>query len=201
MKKLLVFGFALLLIACSSGTPDADAKPVLRSSPKNRSSSGGLKKKSSIPKKMLMKLTSTVFVHNSNIPTKYTCDGIDVSPPLSWTEVPDGTKSFVLIHDDPDAVPVAGYVWNHWILYNIPATVRSIPENSSAGTEVTTSFGTAKYGGPCPPNGEHKYFFKLYALDTMLSIKNPKSKKDLEAAMKGHILAQAELTGKYNRKK
>jgi Raf kinase inhibitor-like YbhB/YbcL family protein len=86
-------------------------------------------------------------------------------------------------------------------LYNIPAKTRGISEASSVGTEVATSFGTAKYGGPCPPNGEHKYFFKLYALDTTLSLKNPRGKKDIEAAMKDHILTQAEMIGKYNRKK
>lgn len=206
MKKLFILGFALLLLACSSAVPDSDAKrlqkkTILRSTSKSPSSSEGQAKTSSIPKKLSMKLISTAFAHNGNIPAKYTCDGADVSPPLAWTEVPEGSKSFVLIHDDPDAVPVAGYAWDHWILYNIPAETRSIPENSSVGTEVTTSFGTAKYGGPCPPNGEHKYYFKLYALDTMLNLKNPRGKKDVEAAMKGHILAQAELIGKYNRKK
>lgn len=192
MKKLLVLGFALLLLACSSAIPDSDAKRLTR---KKQA------KTTSISNKPSMKLISSAFTHNGNIPAKYTCDGADVSPPLAWTEVPDGVKSFVLIQDDPDAVPVAGYVWDHWILYNIPANVRAIPENTSVGTEVMTSFGTAKYGGPCPPNGEHKYFFKLYALDTMLKLKNPRRKKDIETAMKGRILTQTELIGNYNRKR
>lgn len=199
MKKLLVLSFAFLLLACSSAVPDSDAKRLPK---KKMSTQKQIPSKSAKSlKKVIMKLMSSAFAHNGNIPAKYTCDGADVSPPLAWAEVPDGVKSFVLIHDDPDAVPVAGYVWDHWILYNIPATVRSIPENTSVGTEVTTSFGSAKYGGPCPPNGEHKYFFKLYALNTMLDIKKPGGKKDVETAMKGHILVQTELIGKYNRKK
>ncbi len=149
----------------------------------------------------LMILTSPAFKNNGVIPAKYTCDGKNISPPLEWKDAPVGTKSFALIVDDPDAVPVAGFVWDHWILFNIPPHVHEIKEHSSAGIEGMTSFGKASYGGPCPPNGQHTYHFKLYALDVMLALKKSSSKKDLEQAMKDHILAEAELLGKYDRKK
>ncbi|MDP2691924.1 MAG: YbhB/YbcL family Raf kinase inhibitor-like protein [Candidatus Gracilibacteria bacterium] len=147
-----------------------------------------------------MILSSPSFEPNGSIPSQYTCDGANISPKLNWDKSPDGTKSFVLIVDDPDAIPVTGHVWDHWILYNIPAKTLSIPEHSSAGTEGMTSFGKPGYGGPCPPNGEHKYFFKLYALDTMLDLRSP-DKAMIEQAMEGHVLDQAELVGLYDRRK
>lgn len=206
MKKLLVLSFALLLLACSSAVPDSDAKKLQkktfpRSAAKIQKNATKQVKKSSIPKKLSMKLSSSAFAHNGVIPAQYTCDGVNISPPLSWTEVPDGTKSFVLIHDDPDAIPVAGYVWDHWILINIPQETKAIPENSKAGVEMRNSFQKTSYGGPCPPNGEHRYYFKLYALDIVLNIPGKSLKKNIEKAMEGHILAKAELIGKYNRKK
>jgi len=150
-----------------------------------------------------MNLTSPAFEHNGIIPAVHTCDGDKTSPELNWSDVPEGTQSFVLIHDDPDAVAVAGFVWDHWILYNIPADTSSIPENSSIGTEGTTSFGKPGYGSPCPPesSGNHLYVFKLYALDTVLDLPAEAGKKTLEQAMEMHILAQAELAGNYNRHK
>jgi len=148
-----------------------------------------------------MKLNSPAFSAGSSIPGKYTCDGEDVSPPLEWSNVPAETKSFVLICDDPDAIPVAGHVWDHWVLYNIPADTSSIAENSSAGTEGMTSFGKTCYGGPCPPNGKHLYFFKLYALDTTIELPAGATKEQVEKVMKGHVLAQAELKEYYDRLK
>lgn len=148
-----------------------------------------------------MKLSSSAFTHNGAIPSKYTCDGEDISPPLSWADVPPGTKSFVLIHDDPDAVPVAGFVWDHWILINIPPETKSITENSKAGVEMRNSFQKTTYGGPCPPNNKHRYYFKLYALDTELNLSGKATKADIEKTMEDHILAKAELIGTYDRKK
>ncbi len=151
-----------------------------------------------------MELKSAAFQPGEMIPAKYTCDGPDVSPPLSWSDPPAGTKSFALISDDPDA-PVG--TWVHWVIWNIPATARllganlpkeeSLPNGASQGT---TDFRRIGYGGPCPPSGTHRYFFKLYALDSTLNLAASTTKKDLEKAMQGHILAQAELMGKYRRR-
>ena len=152
---------------------------------------------------MAFEITSTAFQPNGMIPTKYTCDGEDVSPPLAWKEAPAGTESFALISDDPDA---PGKTWVHWVLYNVPATANGLPEGGlqsgviDAGEEGSTDFGRVGYGGPCPPSGVHRYYFKLYALDTTLSLPSSTTRKDLEKAMQGHTLAQAELMGKYSRR-
>ena len=143
-----------------------------------------------------LKITSPAFEHNGSIPEKYTCDGSDISPPLEISGVPAEAKSLVLINDDPDA-PVG--TWDHWIVFNIPPTTTEITENSVPGTQGKNSFRKLDYGGPCPPSGEHRYFFKLYALDTELDIGEESSKPSVESAMEGHILAQGELVGKYSR--
>lgn len=140
----------------------------------------------------------SVFEHNSVISPKYTCDGEDVNPPLKISEIPEGTASLALIVDDPDAP--AG-TWVHWVVFNIdPKTTRieenSVPENSIQGVN---SFNKNDYGGPCPPSGTHRYFFKIYALDTPLNLDSSAGKSDVEAAMQGHILASAELVGLYSR--
>ncbi|NOX87639.1 MAG: YbhB/YbcL family Raf kinase inhibitor-like protein [Calditrichaeota bacterium] len=151
-----------------------------------------------------MKLTSSVFEEGSMIPSKYTCDGADVSPPLAWSDVPDKTKSFALISDDPDA-PMG--TWVHWVIYNIPDSVRQLPEGVPADEKLkngavqgTNDFRRIGYGGPCPPSGVHRYYFKLYALDTMLNLKPGATKAELLKAMEGHILGKTELMGKYSRK-
>jgi hypothetical protein len=153
---------------------------------------------------MTFEIRSPAFASGGTIPTKHTCDGADVSPRLSWTELPAGTKSLALIMDDPDA-PVG--TWVHWVLYNLPASARELSEGTPA-TEMLTSgtkqgindFRKIGYGGPCPPQGPaHRYFFKLYALDTALNLAPRATKKQLEAAMARHILAQAELIGRYGR--
>ncbi|AFY78371.1 Raf kinase inhibitor-like protein, YbhB/YbcL family [Pleurocapsa sp. PCC 7327] len=151
-----------------------------------------------------MKLESTAFIHNELIPSRYTCDGEDISPPLNWNDPPAATKSLALICDDPDA-PMK--TWVHWVVYNLPPETRSLPEKIPAGNSLSNGglqgkndFGKIAYGGPCPPRGTHRYFFKLYALDTMLDLKPGATKAQLEAAMKGHILAQAEFIGHYRRK-
>ena len=150
-----------------------------------------------------MELTSSAFEEGGSIPSLYTCDGKDISPPLRWSGAPEGTKSFGLIADDPDA-PVG--TWVHWVLWNLPAAAAELKEgfpttpHLSDGTlQGRSDFGRNGYGGPCPPSGTHRYFFKLYALDTALALKAGATKSKLEAAMKGHALAQATLMGVYQR--
>jgi len=149
---------------------------------------------------MAFQLSSPDIVPNGTIPAKFTCDGSNVSPPLRWKDLPSGTKSLALIVDDPDA---PRGTWNHWILFNIPASATELPEAAQtlpAGTvQGNTSFGKTGYGGPCPPDREHRYFFKLYALDQDLPLSSGAKKADLETAMKGHVLGQAELMGRYDR--
>lgn len=141
-----------------------------------------------------MKLTSSAFT--TEIPSKYTCDGENVSPPLSITDAPEDTKSFALIVDDPDA-PRGD--WVHWVVWNIPSSTSEITENSAPGVEGTSDFGEVGWGGPCPPSGTHRYFFKLYALDTLLDLPASTTKADLLSTMEGHILAETELMGTYKR--
>lgn len=145
-----------------------------------------------------MIIASPTFQHNGFIPPKYTCDGDNVSPPLEMKDVPQGTKSLVLIVDDPD---VPRGTWVHWTVWNIDPETTKIPERSvpAQATEGRTSFGKPGYGGPCPPSGTHRYFFKLYALDTTLGLAPQADKATLEKAMKGHILDKAELIGLYSR--
>lgn len=146
-----------------------------------------------------MKIASSAFQNNQLMPAKYTCDGDNINPPLTFSDVPQGTKSLVLIVDDPDA-PMG--TWVHWTVWNIDPTTNEIKENSiPTGTvEGMTSFGKPGYGGPCPPAGTHHYFFKLYALNTTFSLESSSDKSQLEKAMSSHILASAELVGLYSRK-
>lgn len=152
-----------------------------------------------------MQITSSAFTEGSMITAKYTCDGRDISPPLEWKDVPDAAKSFALISDDPDA-PVG--TWVHWVIYNIPPNVTKFDENMPREKEFKNGMRQGSndwpkigYGGPCPPSGTHRYYFKLYALDTMLGLKPGATKAQLIQAMKGHILAEAQLMGKYSRQK
>lgn len=153
---------------------------------------------------MAFELKSDAFSQNSPIPAKYTCQGEDTSPPLSWSGAPEGTKSFALISDDPDA-PMG--TWVHWLIYDIPAEVNQLPQGvatkevlDDGSKQGVTDFGRVGYGGPCPPPGKpHRYFFKLYALDTVLDRQPGLSKKELLKAIEGHILAEAQLIGTYQR--
>jgi Raf kinase inhibitor-like YbhB/YbcL family protein len=154
-------------------------------------------------------LTSTAFAHTGEIPRLYTCDGKDISPPLSWAGIPASAKSLALIVDDPDAPDPRAprMTWVHWLLYNLPITAAGLTEGVKsnalpAGTlEGINDSKRTGYGGPCPPIGHHRYFFKLYALDAVLpNLKTP-TKEQLLAAMNGHILAQTELMGAYQRKR
>jgi Raf kinase inhibitor-like YbhB/YbcL family protein len=156
---------------------------------------------------MALTLSSSAFLPNDTIPKQYSADGRDVSPPLSWTGVPEGTRSLALIVDDPDAPdPKAPKMtWVHWVLYNVPITADMLPEGVRSnqlppGTkEGRNDWKRTGYGGPSPPIGRHRYFFKLYALDAILPDLHQPTKADLEAAMKGHVLGHAELIGTYER--
>ena len=153
---------------------------------------------------MPLTLTSVAFTHNGEIPPPYTCDGRDISPPLTWSGAPIGTKSFTLIVDDPDAPdPKAPRMtWVHWLLYNLPPDCNGLPEGvkqlPEGALEGINDWKRTGYGGPCPPIGRHRYFHKLYALDAVLPDLRHPTKAKLEQAMKGHVLAQAELVGTYS---
>ena len=140
-------------------------------------------------------VNSPSFENNTLIPVKYTCDGDDVNPPLSLGGLPKETKSLVLIVDDPDA-PMG--TWDHWVVWNILPT-SEIGENTVPGTEGVNTYRRHSYGGPCPPSGTHRYFFKVYALDIILDLSSNATKKDVEKAIKSHVLAKGELVGLYNR--
>lgn len=148
-------------------------------------------------------LSSSAFASGGVIPVKYSCDGQDLNPPLSWSGAPAGTKSFALIIDDPDAVSVVGKVVDHWVLWNISSAAKSITEGSvPPGASQGRSYDASKYQGPCPPSGtSHRYFFKLYALDVeRLDLPASTSGKALEGAMQGHIIKKTELVGRFTAK-
>jgi Raf kinase inhibitor-like YbhB/YbcL family protein len=183
MKRILFmwFVFTILLTSCSAtqtATPEAD---------------------------MSLELKSDAFVNGQSIPAKYSCIGKNISPALTWNDPPAGTQSFALIVDDPDA-PVG--TWVHWVLFNIPADERSLPEDLPVtGKNVDpnaiyfgkNSSGNTRYDGPCPPSGTHRYFFKLYALDSLVNLLPGATKDELLKAMQGHILAQGELMGTFSK--
>lgn len=152
---------------------------------------------------MGIKVKSTAFDEGGMIPKRYTCDGADISPQLSWTGVPDGTKSIALISDDPDA-PMG--TWVHWVLYNLPPDVTELPEGvpskkvlENGAKQGTNDFRKIGYGGPCPPGGTHRYYFKIYALDNEVNLEPGATKDQLLKAMKGHILVEGQLMGRYKR--
>jgi len=154
-------------------------------------------------KKMALTITSAAFTEGGTIPAKYTCDGPDISPPLAWNGVPKEARSLALICDDPDAP--AG-TWVHWVIFNIPPDSTGLPEKvppdsilPNGARQGISDFRKFGYGGPCPPGGTHRYFFKVYALDIMLDLSGKVKKADVEAAMKGHVLAEGQLMGKYKR--
>ncbi len=155
---------------------------------------------------MSLVVSSPVFADGQSIPTRYTCEGEDVSPPLQFAGVPEGTKSLVLIVDDPDAPDPAApkMTWVHWLLYNLPADTSGLAEGVTTLPEGTLSgisdFKRTRYGGPCPPIGEHRYMFKLYALDTLLPDLGRPDKEALLRAMDGHIIEQALLIGLYQKR-
>ena len=180
MKRLLFLATVFLLCAASGCGPGPSSTP-------------------STP----IELTSATFGAQEAIPSRYTCDGNDISPPLAWSDPPRGTQSLALITDDPDAP--AG-TWVHWVVYNMPAASRALAEARPPDDELPgggqhgqNSWRRLGYGGPCPPSGTHRYVFKLYALDTLLGLEAGATKKELLEAMEGHILAEGQLTGTYTR--
>jgi len=143
-----------------------------------------------------MKLTSPEFENNGDIPEKYTCQGEDINPELNIEDSPDEAKSLVLIIEDPDAPPGT---WLHWLVYDIPSDRTSIGEDSVPGTQGMNDFDRVEYGGPCPPSGEHRYFFRAYALDSELDLEEGASRPEIENAMEGHVIEDCELMGRYSR--
>ncbi|MDD5326450.1 MAG: YbhB/YbcL family Raf kinase inhibitor-like protein [Phycisphaerae bacterium] len=183
-RKIIVLVMMLLTFSLCEGSEQTDSEAV-----------GG--------QKMEIKVTSSAFTEGGSIPAKYTCDGLEISPPLQWDGVPDGTKSIALISDDPDA---RKETWVHWVLFNMPADTRELEENipsdktlaNGARQGINDSRGIG-YGSPCPPTGTHRYYFKIYALDTKLDLAAGVKKSDLLKAMEGHILGQGQLMGRYKR--
>lgn len=174
-----------------------DAGPAVQAAEKTRRDKKG-------GNNMEIEITSSAFADGGMVPSKYTCDGSDISPPLQWEAVPEATRSIALISDDPDA-PVG--TWVHWVLYDLPAETRELEENippdktlPSGAKQGLSDFGRIGYGGPCPPSGTHRYFFKIYALDTKLKLPAGAKKSELLKAMEGHIIGQGQLIGKYKRK-
>ncbi|MFZ6014978.1 MAG: YbhB/YbcL family Raf kinase inhibitor-like protein [Patescibacteria group bacterium] len=149
-----------------------------------------------------MQISSSAFGNNGLIPAQYTCDGQNINPPLGFSDIPSNAKSLVLLMDDPD-VPKSvreDGMWDHWVVYNIPpATVTIFEAQNPPGLMGVNTGGRLAYGGPCPPDKEHRYFFKLYALDSMLELAEGATRAEVENAMEGHIIAQAELMGRYDR--
>lgn len=184
-KRLLFLGVPILLLCSCKEQEQPDYPPI-----------GG--------KKMDLKITCSAFEEGGLIPPKYTCDGQNVSPPLEWEAVPEGTRSIALISDDPDA-PMG--TWVHWVLFNLPADATDLAENippeetlTNGARQGTNDFRKIGYGGPCPPGGTHRYFFRIYALDAQIDLPAGAAKPELLKAMQGHILSQGQLIGKYKRR-
>lgn len=184
LSSFLLITLVLIINACST-SPEAN-KAVVKGSGAT------------------MELTSLAFQNGGAIPAEYSADGADISPALKWEIPPDGTKSFALICDDPDA-PMG--TWVHWVVFDLPPDILELPKGIPPGPEVAgggnqgqNDSGNNGYSGPAPPSGTHRYFFKLYALDTILTLPTSTQKKDLEKAMEGHIIASSELMGTYTRK-
>ena len=187
--RFTVVGFLLLLIGCASPAPPAQ-RPLANVNPsQNRESS--------------IQVTSTAIKEGQPIPRPYTCDGVNISPPLEWNGTPKSAKTIAIIADDPDA---PSGTWVHWVVYNLPAENIGLVENLPAtedlkagGLQGMNDFKKIGYGGPCPPSGTHRYFFKVYAIDSELPLKAGATKADVEKAMQGHIVAQGQLMGTYSR--
>src|SRR2546423_525909 len=203
-RRLFIIGaLPLTIAACdkSNRSEPADTLALVKDSAQQVHQTG--------LRSMPFTIKSPAFAANGAMPSKYTCEGADISPPLEWSGAPDGTRSFALIVDDPDAPDPAKpqRVYVHWVVYDIPSSATKFPENGaktglpSGALQGTNDFGKQTYGGPCPPIGRHRYFFKLYALDTQLKgLKNP-TKAQLEKAMQGHTLDNAQLIGTYQKTK
>jgi Raf kinase inhibitor-like YbhB/YbcL family protein len=188
IRLLLVVLIAILLPSCGGGPQGGTTVP-------SEEAKGA---------KMAIEVTSPAFEDGAAIPSRYTCDGLDVSPPLSWGSVPDGTQSLALIADDPDA---PGGTFVHWVIYDLPPDTRRLPEDvpnrqtlPSGAAQGVNGAGSIGYIGPCPPSGTHRYFFKVYALDTELGLGGGATKEDALSAMEGHVLGEGQLMGTYRRR-
>ena len=198
MRTIIVSTLALLVLcSCQS----AKQNPVTTNAETGRTTNNNVQ----IGKDNMTGVTisSTAFSNGSLIPPQYTCDGANISPPLQWSGLPPSTKALALIVDDPDA---PAKTWVHWVLYDLPGSRSGLPENvrpqeklPDGGKQGTNDFKKIGYGGPCPPSGTHRYFFKLYALDTETSLNPGATKDELLKAIEGHVVAQGELVGKYKR--
>ena len=189
--RFTIVGLLLLLVGCASPAPPAQRQLENVNLPQTAQPG--------------MQVTSTAFKEGQSIPRQYTCDGVNISPPLEWNGVPKSAKTIAIIADDPDAPPGT---WVHWVLFNLPAEniglVENLPTTESlkaGGFQGNNDFQKIGYGGPCPPSGTHRYFFKVYALDNELPLKAGATKADIEKAMQGHIVAQTQLMGTYSREK
>ena len=214
MKKgFLVIALLLIIIGCTKQTQDLSQQTIdqevegpilndtqIEEAPETDLPINEARGDYEVRRQVSMKITSSAFSNNERIPIKYTCDGSDTIPPLNFEDVPEDTRSLVLVIDDPD-VPrdiMASGIYDHWVLFNIPASTESVEEGRSPeGTKGKTTGGSLFYEGPCPPGEEHRYFFKLYALDTMLDLSQGATKQQVENAMQGYVLAEATLIGLY----
>ena len=189
--RFTVVGFLLLLVGCASPAPPAKRQLDNVNLPQTGQSA--------------LQVTSTAFKEGQSIPRQYTCDGVNISPPLEWNGTPKSAKTIGIIADDPDA---PSGTWVHWVVYNLPAENIGLVENlpltedlKAGGFQGKNDFQKIGYGGPCPPSGTHRYFFKVYALDNELPLKAGATKAEVEKAMQGHIVAQGQLMGTYSREK
>lgn len=178
---------AVLLLSCAGNGAESPAPEI-----------GEEEAGPQVPPEAQLEVTSSAFAQGEAIPQKYTCDGEDVSPPLAWTGAPESVASYALIMDDPDAP--AG-TWVHWVLFDISPQTTKLAEDvpATVGVQGNSSWDRTGYGGPCPPSGEHRYFFKLYALDTTLGLEAGATKEEVLQAMSDHVVAQGELMGTYSR--
>ena len=198
MLKTFSIRCALLVVAlslCSCGNQEQSNLGANQAGPSPAASQSGPQK---------IKLTSAAFIDGAAIPSPYTCEGANVSPPLAWDTLPASARTLALIADDPDA---PGGTWTHWVYFNLPASVKALTENVPAeerpavgGMQGANDFRKTGYGGPCPPSGTHRYFFKLYALDTALSLASGATKDQVLKAMQGHIVAEGQLIGTYSKR-
>jgi Raf kinase inhibitor-like YbhB/YbcL family protein len=193
MMMLRANAFLATLAAIAVAACTSNPQPAVPSSSQSKP----------VETKTEIKIISTAFKEGQPIPRPYTCDGVNISPPLEWTGVPKQAKTIAIIADDPDA---PSGTWVHWVLYNVPAEniglVENVPATDSlkaGGYQGKTDFGKVGYGGPCPPSGTHRYFFKIYAVDSELPLKAGATKADLEKAMQDHVVAQGQLMGTYSR--
>lgn len=203
MRTLSGLVISILLAACAAESTPTAMPTAEEPEPTAVPAATATEEEDPAVEEVDFKLTSSAYLQGDPIPASYSCDGENTSPRLTWTNPPEGTQSFALIFDDPDA---PGGTWVHWVLFNLPAEARSLPANvppdatlANGAVHGSNSWDSIGYGGPCPPGGEHRYFMKLYALDSALELEVGATKEQLLEAMENHIVAEAELMGTYSR--